>query len=185
LFCIFLGCELFNPRDAEQPSGSSGNWIPPANPRGVLDNISAGFELHDAIFYMKSFAKPNYIDTAFVFFPDVSVPAYDSTVFSEWGYDAEQAFILALFSPDFLPPDSSASVYFEPVSEPPGETAPLYREKYTLIVHTTTDLPSEYSGYADIRFSRNYNDEWVMISWQDERIEGATSLTELKSAISH
>jgi hypothetical protein len=182
---LFVNCELFNPREPEDPSGSSGNWTPPANPREVLENISSSFTLHDGILYLKSFAKPNYIDTAFVFIPDVSVPSYDSTIFTEWDYDTEQAFILTLFSPDFIPSDSSASIYFQAISEPPGEITPVYREKYTLTIHSTEDLPSEYSGYSDIRFDRNYNSEWVITSWIDEKIEGVPSLTELKSAISH
>ena len=183
---FFGGCSLFETRDAESPLGSANIWNPPANPREVLDNISQAFSLHDGLLYMKSFARTGYSDSAFVFHPDWSSASYDSTIFADWGCSAEQSFILTLFSQDFLPLDSTASIQFIAESEPPGETLPLYRENYSIVIHhTQSSLPNEYTGRADIRFDRNHNGDWVIITWTDEQTGNNPSLTELKSTLSN
>ena len=177
---------MFGTRDPENPTGSSNLWNPPANPAGVLENVTNAFQLRDGILYMKSFAQPGYSDSAFKFIPDISSPSYDPTVFSGWEYDAEQAFVLMLFSPDFLPDDSLCTFEFIAESEPPELTLPIYREQYFLeIHHTNSNLPVEFSGRANIQFDLNSNLDWVIISWTDESISGSQSLTELKSAISN
>jgi len=180
------GCDLFETREAEIPVGSANIWNPPANPREVLDNISLAFSLHDGLLYMKSFAQTGYSDSAFMFHPDWSSASYDSTIFADWGYSAEQSFILTLFSQDFIPLDSTASIQFIAESEPPGEILPIYRENYTIIIqHTQSNLPKEFSGRADIKFDRNHNSDWVIIAWTDEQTGNDPSLTELKSTLSN
>ena len=183
---LFSGCALFESRQPENPAGSANIWTPPANPRDVLDNISSAFELHDGILYMKSFAQEGNSDSGFVFQPDISSASYDSTIFADWDYNSELSFILLLFSPDFLHPDSISSIQFIAESEPPGEILPLYRESYSITInHTLSSLPAVYSGKADIKFDRNHNGDWVIIRWSDEQYGGNPSLTELKSALSN
>jgi len=183
---IISSCGMFGTREPENPSGFSSLWNPPANPAGVLANVTDAFQVRDGVLYMKSFAQPGYSDSTFRFQPDISSPSYDPTVFSDWGFDAEQAFILMLFSPDFLPDDSICAIEFIAESEPPELTFPIYREQYILeIHHTDSNLPTEFSGRANIQFGLNSNLDWVIISWTDESISGSHSLTELKSAISN
>jgi hypothetical protein len=186
LILSLQNCDWFSTREAEEPGGSSNIWIPPANPAEVLENIDLAFQLHDGILYMKSFAQPGYSDSIFVFHPDVTSPNFDSSIFTDWGYSREQAFIFTLFSPDFLPQDSLISFQFIPEIEPPGEYLPLYREKYNIVVHhTQANLSTEFSGRAEIQFDRNHNGDWVIINWTDEKLEDKPTFTELKSAISN
>ena len=183
---IISSCGMFGTREPENPSGSSSLWNPPANPAGVLENITDAFQVRDGILYMKSYAQPGYSDSTFRFQPDISSPSYDSSVFNNWGYDSELSFMLMLFSPDFLPDDSLCTIEFIAESEPPELNLPIYREQYILeIHHTNNNLPTEFSGRANIQFDLNSNLDWVIISWTDESISGSQSLTDLKSAISN
>ena len=183
---MMLNCDMFGTREPENPTGTSSLWIPPANPAGVLANIAEAFQVRDGILYMRSFARPGYSDSTFSFRPDYTSASYDSTIFSGWGYDSEQSFILMLFSPPFLPADSACSIEFIAESEPPGEFLPLYREQYILTIHhTNSNLPAEFSGNANIQFDRNHNGDWVIISWTDETSGESSGITELKSAISN
>lgn len=183
---VIVSCGMFGTREPENPTGNSNLGDQFADPGEVLANIENSFQFKDGIQYMKSFAQPGYSDSAFSFEPDFSSPNYNSAVFEGWGYDSELSFILMLFSPDFLPPDSLCAFEFIPESEPPELTLPIYREQYILeIHHTNSNLPTEFSGRANIQFDQNSNLDWVVISWSDESISGSHSITELKSAISN
>jgi hypothetical protein len=183
---MLTGCDWFNTREPEEPGGGMNIWTPPVSPRGALDNLTTAYNLHNVDYYMKSFAKPGYAQYEFIFYPDISSGGADTSVFSGWSYDAEYSFISKLFSPDFLPIDSTASLQFTAESEPPGEDMPLYRESYALTVgHTSADLPHQYSGKSEIQFDRDNSGYWVIISWRDEKSGDAPTLTELKSSISN
>ncbi len=185
ILVVITSCGLFDTREPEEPTGTSSIWTPPANPSDVLQNLVLAFSLRDEYLYMKSFAQPGYADSAFIFQPDYSSPSYDSSLFDDWDYYDEQAFIITLFSPDFIPLDSVCSLEFEAESTTPGES-PLYREKYFLTIrHTNSNLPKEYSGRADVRFERNHSGDWVIIRWNDESYGDAPNLTELNSLISN
>lgn len=185
-FSFFSGCGLFETREPETPVGPSSFWTPPAVPRDVLDNISLAFTHHDATLYMKSFAKPNSADSVFSFFPDLSAVGYDTALFIDWGYYEEDAFIKNLFSPAFLPFDSLASIEFTAENEPPGEDYPVYRETYNITLGLTSDeIPSSYSGKADIRFSRDHTGVWVISTWEDEKNGDFPSITTLKFTTSN
>jgi len=183
---LFTSCEFFDTRNPESPEGSTNFWTPPVDPADVLENVNMAFSLHDASLYMKSFAKPDNADSAFTFYPDMSTIGYDTTLFTQWGYYDEDAFIRNLFSPDFLPTNAVALIEFIAESEEPGENTPVYRESYTITLQLTDlELPQEYSGKANIRFDRDYNNNWVIISWEDEASGDNPSITKLKSIVSN
>ena len=186
LVTLFTSCGLFETRNPESPEGITNFWTPPVDPADVLDNINMAFSLHDASLYMKSFAKPDNADSLFRFYPDMSTIGYDTTLFTQWGYYDEDAFIRNLFSPDFLPSNAVAMIEFIAESEEPGENTPVYRESYTITLQLTDlELPQEYSGKANIRFDRDYNSNWVIISWEDEASGDNPSITQLKSIVSN
>jgi hypothetical protein len=184
---VFLGgCGLFDTREPDNPIGSANPWIPPADPGGVLDNISLYFNLHDGLRYMKSFAEEGSVDSAFRFHPDQTSTMYDTSYFSDWGYYSEQNFILQLLSADFLPADSFASIQFIPESEPPGLDKPVFREGYVIEVHhIQNNIPTYFEGKADIQFDLDDSGVWVIINWWDERSGDNPTFSELKSTISN
>ena len=183
---LSFGCGIFETRDPEEPGDNANVWNPPSNPRDVLDNISLAFTLRDGLLYMKSFARESDSDSAFSFYPDAASSGGDTVFFSSWGYEQEQAFIMSLFSPDFIPSDSACSFQFTAESEPPGENMPVYREEYTIIAaHTHDNLSSVFTGKVDIQFDRNYSGDWVIINWWDEQTNDNPTLSELKYVISN
>lgn len=183
---FFTSCGLFETRNPESPEGITNFWTPPVNPADVLENINMAFSLHDASLYMKSFAKPGNADSLFRFEPEISTIGYDTALFTDWGYYDEDAFIRNLFSPDFLPSNAVALIEFTAESEEPGENTPIYRESYNITLQLTDlELPQEYSGKANIRFDRDYNSNWVIISWEDEASGDNPSITKLKSIVSN
>lgn len=186
IFLLILGgCGLFDTREPENPVGTPHFWTPPLSPGDVLDNITEAFSRRDDWLYMKSFAEPDFTDSAFIFFPDISSVSYDSTIFANWDYYAEQTFIRNFFDLQILPQDSTVFIEFTPESEPPGEDLPIYREYYSIVYgHANPNLPREYSGRADIQFDRNRSGNWVIISWKDEKMGDYPSMTELKASIS-
>ena len=172
---------MFGTRDPETPAGYSAPREPLLNPQDALDNIVEAFSARNTSNYMYSFANPTNSDTTFRFFPDVTTSSYDSVIFESWDYYKEFLFISNLLSRYLLPPDSAASIIFEAENVLPGETYPVYRERYFITVGSLNpELPREYSGLANIKFDRNNNFDWVIIEWEDERVPDYPALTDLK-----
>ena len=183
---LAVSCGIFDTREPESPSSPTNPWTPPPNPAGVLRNIESAFTTRDAVLYMKCFAQPGSSDSTYVFRPDQTSSAYDPTLFDGWGYESEQIFITSLFFPNILPPDSICILEFIPESEPEGEYYPLYGEQYILTIHHTLEnIPYQFSGRADVRFDRNDNGAWVIISWRDEKIGDNPNLSELKAVLAN
>lgn len=172
---------MFGTRNPETPAGYSAPREPLLNPQDALDNIVEAFSARNALNYMYSFANPSNSDTTFRFIPDITTSSYDSIIFESWDYDKESSFISILFSNNVLPADSAASITFEAKNVLPGETYPVYREKYFITIGSVNpNLPREYSGLANIKFDRNNNFDWVIIEWEDERVPDYPALTDLK-----
>ena len=183
---LTAGCGIFDTRDPESPTSQTNPWTPPPNPAAVLGNMESAFSARDAVLYMKCFAQPGSSDSTYIYRPDQTSSAYDPILFDGWGYESEQIFISSLFVPDILPLDSACSMEFIPESEPPGEYYPLYSEQYILTIHhTLANVPNQFSGRADVRFDRNENGDWVIISWRDEKIGDAPNLSELKALLAN
>lgn len=181
LFLSISGCELFDTREPESPVGLSIPREPLLEPQDALDNIIEAFSDRNASNYMYSFASPSNSDTIFRFVPDITSASYDSVVFEDWGYAKEYNFISNLLSNYSIHADSTASISFEADNILPGESYPIYQEKYAIIIGSSNpELPREYSGIANITFDRNNNFDWVIIKWEDERIPDFPSLTDLK-----
>jgi hypothetical protein len=87
-----VACSLFEPRDAEAPSGGAALWEVPRSPATVIINMENSFVSRHVDFYMRCF------DSTMTFEADPLAQSTYPGVFDNWGWIEEEAATRNLFA---------------------------------------------------------------------------------------
>jgi hypothetical protein len=87
-----VACSLFEPRDAETPSGGAALWEVPRSPATVVINMENSFVARHVDFYMRCF------DSTMTFQADPLAQSTYPGVFDDWGWIEEEAAARNLFA---------------------------------------------------------------------------------------
>ena len=155
-----LGC-LFEPRDAEPPTGGSITYLDQSSPENVLANLETAFQNRDAAGYERQIASD------FVYEPDGDTQAsYPDVDWTTWNRDTEIAFIQNFFNNvDGIAANLNA---VNVQVEWDGSTAEL---RYIYAVEVTEsggEVPYRASVTLDFRIDGTF---WVLARWFDEQGE--------------
>jgi len=157
-----LGCDIFAARDAETPSTSGTEWLPPDLPDKVFSNLTSGLEGLTGANYEKS------LGDAFAFIPlPADVDKLDPCNFEGWGKTVEVEVTQAILT------DASAiAVSFVRQIIRNESDFVDYRVTYELTIDYKRGGSETFKGVAQFDMQR-LGQGWHLIRWTDqEGIEG-------------
>ncbi len=156
-----LGGCLFEPRDAEDPSGGSITYLDQSQPENVLANLETAFQNKDAAGYERQIA------TEFSYEPDADTQAsYPDVDWSTWNRDTEIAFIQNFFNNvDGITANLNEVVI---QGEWDGSTADLRYIYAVTVTESGGAVPYRASVTLNFRLDGTF---WVLSRWFDEQGE--------------
>lgn len=171
VFSFFLSCDLFDPRESEEPSNSGISWQDPTNPDIVIENMQAALN-GSSVLYMDCF------DDSYVFLADTSdINEYSTYDFNDWDKLVENDTVNQLFS--IVSEDSTVSSEFlidieNPDPASPQDSATIFRE-YSIQIPSATH--SYAVGIAEIKLIEDADGFWSIKEWVDIRHEQSSFVT--------
>lgn len=155
-----LGC-LFEPRDAEPPSGGSITYLDQSRPENVLANLETAFQNRDAAGYERQIAAE------FSYEPDADTEAsYPDADWEAWNRETEIAFIQNFFNNvDGIAADLNVEVI---QGDWDGTTANLRYVYAVAVTESGGQVPYRASVTLDFRLDGTF---WVLTRWFDEQGE--------------
>ncbi len=173
------GCSLFEPRDAESPSGGAAIWEVPRTPTTVLINMETSFGARHSDFYMRCF------DSTMTFEADPLAQTAYPGVFDEWGWAEEEAAVRNLFA-DLSPDHPSDSLLLLRMAldldnSNIGEDEASLEVDYELEAWLATPPERfEAGGRLSLGVSRGDDQLWSVVWWRDVADASGSSWSLLK-----
>jgi hypothetical protein len=161
-----VGCSLFDPRDAEPPSGDAAVWEVPRTPTTVLINMESSFGSRRADFYMQCF------DSTMSFEADPLAQNTYPGIFDQWGWVEEEAAVRNLFSDLSLDQPSDSLVVLQLAVDLDdsdiGETQARLEVDYRLAAWLASD-PQRFEGGGRLTLDLAKGDDqlWSVGWWRD------------------
>ncbi len=176
------GCDLFQTRPTEAPTGTGSSWIPPTQVEQLFSNMMIAFSELNSDHYLRCFFSPDDPDHTFLFVPNPNTANWPLT--EPWGYEEEKQAIEYLFT--LMSPDNPGYLMFGE-----GETLVYGNEdsvwvtkSYSLVAPLTDpnlNIPQAVEGTADFYLAKTDVGYWAIYRWED--LDGSPSWTELKAGL--
>jgi hypothetical protein len=163
---LLAGCNLFAPRDPEDPESSRLNFIPPTEPSIVIDNLQNAIDQKSVANYTACFADAGTGGQAFLFVPSAEASAQYGPAFISWGSAQEQAYFQNLIARSA----SSAGSSLQLVQKSQLVTADsvLYSYDYTFIFeHGEAGFPKTARGNLQFALAPDAGNRWSIYRWMD------------------
>ena len=163
LLAVSGGCRLFEPREPEPPTQSSGNFVPPTLPEIVISNLQNAIAEKNLENYMSCFADPTRSSHVFSFNPAASF----TTLRSPWAYSDERNHFQELITQG-LPAGFSSLILRLKFSSISSDSV-IYSYDYTFTFETKPEntFPSTASGNLQFTLGLESNNWWVIYYWKD------------------
>lgn len=168
LLTLSVGCDLFSPREPENPSNAGSQFEPAITPSIVLRNMQSALSFANAADYRRCFADSSKGLPGFSFHPSVQGAAADPGAFLDWGADDEEEYLRNIFAE--LQPGTFASLSLDnpDVTEVPIGDSVQYTSRYTVrFPHTRAGAEREASGTLQFTLRRSEQNEWFITRWRD------------------
>ncbi len=166
----------FNERIPKKPEENTG-WLSPTEPNILIDNFKKAVTSLDINNYKRCLAYEQ-----FAFRADPSILANNLGLFSQWTWDNENQFFNNL-RVAALPVSSGNSLSLSNVRIINLNQDSLeYTADYTLnLNHRDTLFKSVgFSGLLSFQMKRNRQNEWQIVTWQDNKTNNSPCWTELR-----
>jgi hypothetical protein len=166
----------FNERSPKLPEENT-SWITPTEPNILLENFRKAVVNLDFNNYQRCLA----IDI-FSFRADQTIMANNLGLFSNWNWDSETQYINNL-NRAALPANANNSLIFSNsriINVNPDSLE--YTADYALgLYHQDTTFKSvNFSGLLSFTMKRNRQNEWQIVTWQDNKTKSTACWTELR-----
>ena len=164
VFLVFSGgCRLFEPREPEPPTQSSGNFVPPTLPEIAIANLQNAIAEKSLENYMSCFADPTRSSRVFSFSPAASF----TTLRSPWMYTDERSHFQELIAQGL--PAGFSGLILRPKFSSISSDSVIYSYDYTLTFQTKPEnnFPSTASGNLQFTLGRESSNWWVIYYWKD------------------
>jgi hypothetical protein len=176
LFLILLLSACFNERSPKKPDENT-NWISPTEPNILLENLKKAVSTLDFNNYRRCLAVEK-----FSFKADQTIAANNLGLFSNWVWDTETQFFNNLRQAS-TPINGNNNLNFSNnrfINFNPDSLE--FTADYSLsIYHQDTSFKAvNFSGLLSFQMKRNRQNEWQIISWQDNKNKPNACWTELR-----
>ncbi|MEK9137717.1 MAG: hypothetical protein AAB393_11395 [Bacteroidota bacterium] len=160
-----IGCNLFEPREPEQPSQSSSDFRPPTTPEIVIANLQSSIAQKNIQNYINCFADPARARRGFFFVPSPEASAQYPSVLSAWTYAEEHAYMQNLISK--AAPNGFSSLLLTRRSSVVSADSVVWSYDYVFTFqHTEAGFPSTARGNLQFTLGVD-NSTWSIYTWSD------------------
>lgn len=174
----FIGCDIFNTRIPESPSGQSSNYIQPTTPKIVITNFKNAIQDYSVDNYIKCFVDTSFSDKHYEFVHSLET-GIDRSLFYGWNLESERQYLINLGKPPYgiagliLTNERSISVTSDSV---------IYNYDYSLTYpHRNSNFPTSFSGNLQFYLSVDRNRNWSINKWLDIKTGSAYTWSYLKA----
>ncbi|MGQ9810996.1 MAG: hypothetical protein ACUVQ7_06595 [bacterium] len=166
VFC-FCSCEIFEVRDAEEPTGGGGEFQIQRTPQAVISNLRNSLFSSDPINYEEVLSKD------FIFVPDAGDVAefdiYYPGILTQWGKDVEAEVVTVLLSRLINQPiDLGFEEESKEVLEETDSTY-IFKASYSIVVCLIDRRWEKYYGICIVSINLESDGLWRMTRWEDYR----------------
>lgn len=177
-FCLLLllMASCFEVRSPEKPADATG-WISPTEIPILTENLSKSLVTLNLNNYRRCLQADN-----FVFFADPDIAAINQGMFSGWTWDKENQFFNNLMLASRPVSTSNSFLLSNLRSNNIGvDSVELAADYQLAIFHQDTSFkPVNFRGLLTFQLKRNAQNEWQIVQWRDNKVNGNTCLSELK-----
>ena len=165
---ILAGCNLFEPREAEQPSQSGVQYEQQTFPHAVITNLQKAIAQKDEAHYMACFTNPARSQHGFTFIPSADAADVYASVLRNWTYELELSYFRELAAQA----KSKQPVGFSDLSLTAKDSliasdTRTYSYDYTLrFEHSTPAFPQTVRGSLQFVLMSE-NSQWTISRWVD------------------
>jgi hypothetical protein len=177
---LFSGCDIFDTREAEQPSSPKSTFIQPVEPSDVIINLKSALQDLNVENYLACFTDSAFSNREYRFSPSSVALSQFPVMLAGWGKAEEREYFLNLKNK--IDEQQPVTLEFdkELFGSPQGDSI-VFSASYLLDVpHSDPDIPTIFSGdlsFSMVRDSRNY---WSIYYWRDSKSGELQSWSELK-----
>lgn len=180
---LFIGCDIFNVRDAEDPDLPPSNYLPPAFPDDLISNFINSFLDKDVNNYTASFSDKNFTDKIFQFVPS-SGAVSQFPLFVDWDKTNEGQYFQNMILK--VRENSQITLELTEISRNNFGDSLFYTASYTLTIpFTDAEFPENYQGVLTFKMVRDSRSIWSIYFWQDNKSTNQPSWSELKGRLSN
>ena len=175
LIILGAGCDLFSPRDPEDPIDEAGTFLQPDTPEQVIENIQ---------FSVAELNPPNYtrsLNSGFMFVPTEQARASDENIWLTWSQTEENQYFSTIVAAaqfalnhELVLTDQSISIITEDRFE--------IDASYILTInHNRPEVPTTVQGRLIWVIIQGEDGLWTLSEWTDRQVGNQASWSDLKS----
>lgn len=182
LFTPFMGCDIFNTREAETPDQPRSNFQLPLTPDQLLDNFINAYKEKNLQNYLSCFSDSSFTKKTFQFIPSSGAVSIYPSYENGWNRKDEEQYFNNLKSK--VSPNLPITVVFNNgVSIQQGDSL-IYSAGYSVSVpFEESNIPLFYQGELKFYLSRDSRLVWVITTWQDIKNTKDPSWSDLKGRL--
>lgn len=177
VLAMLAGCGLFEPREPEPPSQSSSNFVPPTEPRVVIDNLQNAIAEKNLENYMSCFSDPTRVPRGFRFVPDPGALSLYPRLQGVWTYDEERDYFQQLITKGLSPGFSGLLLTLNSSSVSSDSVVYNYNYTFTFETRPENNFPSTARGNLQFTIGVDNNNLWSIYYWADNDLGGANDIT--------
>lgn len=176
---FFAGCDFFVTRAPEKPDQGRANFLPPTEPRIVIENLKNSFTDKNVQNYIACFVDTIFVAKSFRFLPSSEAAATFIFLTQDWSIFDERKYFSSVISktPKDLP--MILTLTDENYGSLTGDTL-LYTANYFINIPHNLNEPKSYSGNLQFNMIRDSRSNWSIYYWKDTRSGSLPSWSELK-----
>lgn len=170
------GCDLFSPRQPEEPIGDTGTFIQPAAPDNVIENLQNAIAELNAQNYRQSFAE------GFTFSPTAAAESSAPSIWTGWSVQDEESYFRAVVQAARLTTGNELRLN-ETNLAAVNPSLFTFDASYVLTInHRQPNLPATLQGRLVWTIAQGEDGLWRITEWTDDDLGNAASWSDLKAA---
>ena len=172
---LFAGCDLFAPRDPEDPMTAGGTFLQPDTPEQVIENIQAA---------VAELNTPNYsrsMDAALVYAPTAKAEASDPAIWPSWDRTAEEQYFTSLAAAAQFASGHELRLTDRNVSLISDTRFELDASYILTVNHNRPNVETTVQGRLIWVIVQGEDGLWRLQEWTDREVSGAISWSDLKA----
>jgi hypothetical protein len=159
------GCNIFEPRPAEDPTVPGGQYPPATDASTVISNLRKSVEERSVQNYVLCFSDP-LAGRAFTFLPSSDGAAQYGSIFSAWSVTDEQDYFQNI-SARTTPTSASSLVLTERSRITSGDSVVVDADYVLTFEHTDPSLAKIARGSMQIALGHSNSNIWSIYRWAD------------------
>ncbi len=178
---LVCSCNMFEPRDAEDPTVQKSDYKPPTDPDIVIENLISAVKEKNSINYTQCLGGPNL---GFSFTPAAESKSNFLSIYVDWDVNSEKAYFENLIIQTAK--DSPAKLSLNNPIRQSSSDSVIYNANYTFsFQHSANGIPQISVGNLQFTIKRDKNNNWYITRWIDLKTANQFSWSDMKARFSN